>query len=156
MNKNLKTYLLLITVIGIWGLIAYRIFSAINQDPTKQTLNDISVKFNPKAPKSIDTFSIATTLRDPFLGTLSAQTKQRSKQKGNVKPSKEIKNRPRITYGGMIKKQQSNQQVFVLNINNNQYLLKKGQTADSVKLIQGNTKEVIVRYHNKTFSIPIQ
>ena len=56
---------------------------------------------------------------------------------------------PSISYSGLVKKQSTSNQVFVVTINNNQFLLKKGQIADSATLVKGNDKEIVIRYDKK-------
>jgi len=87
LNKK-KTYILLVTVLAIWGTIGYKIINGINP--------------------------------------------------------------------GLVKKQNSAEKVFVVNINNKQYLLKQGQTIDSVTLVKGNTKQIVMRYQNKLQTVKRQ
>ena len=139
----------------IWGIIGYKIISGINPETPETTNQNIAVNFTPKTNIKADTFSIKTVNRDPFLGTLMATNRKTaiSLKSGIKKPYVVM---PNITYGGLIKNQQSAQQIFVVNINNRQYLLKKGQIQDEVKLVSGNTKEIVVRFNSKAQTIPIQ
>lgn len=153
MNKKTKTYILLAAVLGVWGTIAYKIVNGLSPEDTKQTAQTFDVSFQPKTKVTVDTFSIQNVERDPFLGTLST-SKTNNKPK-TTKNSNQIvtKNQPKITYAGLVKKQTTADKVFVVNINNQQYLLKQGQSADSVKLLRGNTKEITIRYNNQTKTI---
>lgn len=153
MNKKTKTYLLLTAVLGIWGTIAFKIVNGLSPDLPQSSEPVLDISFKPKTIKAIDTFSIQNVERDPFLGTLSA-SKTNNKPK-ETKNSNQIvtKHQPKITYSGLVKKQTTADKVFVVNINNQQYLLKQGQTADSVKLLRGNTKEITIRYKNQTKTI---
>ena len=156
LNKKTKTYVLLGAVLVIWGVIGYRILATIHPDIPEVKQNNVTVNFNPKNQTKVDTFSINATTRDPFLGTLATKKKTVVKKNIPKKPKQELPNAPLITYGGLLKKQQSTQQVFVVNINNNQYLLKKGQERDSVKLIKGDAKAIVIRFRGKTKTIAIQ
>lgn len=140
-------------VLAIWGTIGYKFVNGLNPSASEVITQDVAVSFAPKTNIVKDTFSIQKLERDPFLGTVSS--KKRSNSVNTSKP-RVVENSPRITYGGMIKKQSSSDRVFVININENQYLLKQGQIADSVKLVRGNVKEVTVRYKNKTQTIKRQ
>ena len=145
--------MLLAAVLGVWGTIAYKIVNGLSPEDTKQTEQTFDVSFQPKTKVTVDTFSIQNVERDPFLGTLSA-SKTNNKQKTTKKSNQIVtKNQPKITYAGLVKKQTTADKVFVVNINNQQYLLKQGQTADSVKLLRGNTKEITIRYNNQTKTI---
>ncbi len=152
-NKT-KIYVLLAVVLGIWGTIGYKLINGMSPDIAKVNEENFDLSFNPKTNTEIDTFSIKDTERDPFLGTLSRKKINRT---ASTKSSKKlIKDNRVIIYGGLIKKQNSSDYVFIVNINKNQYLLKKGQTADSVKLIKGNEKGITIRYHNKNKTIKRQ
>lgn len=144
--------MLLVAVIGIWGFIGFRIVLALNPELPKPEPKVFSVNFNPKAPIKLDTFSIHKVKRDPFLGTLQKTTTPVVKQNITYKSTLQW---PMITYNGLIKSQSTADQIFVVNINNKQYLLKKGQTMDSVVLINGNHKTITLRYrnHKKTFNL---
>jgi hypothetical protein len=152
-NKT-KTYLLLIAVLGIWGTVAYKIANGISPEQTEVTSQSFDVAFNPKKEKTIDTFSITPVERDPFLGTLSTK-KQASKQTKKVKAAVPDVKMPTITYGGLIQKQQSRAKIFVVNINNKQYLLKQGQTAADVKLVRGSKSSIVVRFNGKNQTIKL-
>lgn len=154
MNSKTKIYILIIAVIGIWGYIGYKIISKLNPDTPEYTNEESTVSFNPKHTVKIDTFSIRNVPKDPFLGTLT-----KKKTKGNSSKnlnSKKVTSSRAIIYKGLIKKQDSKNKVFILDINNKQYLLKKNQVADSVKLIKGNAKEIVIRFNNKTQTISIK
>lgn len=154
MKNKTKTYILLATVLVVWGTIGYKFVNGLSPDISEIAQQDFDVTFKPKTNIKSDTFSIKNVERDPFLGTLTS-TKKRKVSSKKTTPEPKV-NSPIITYGGIIKKQNSSDQVFVVNINENQYLLKQGQVADSVKLVKGNTKEVVVRYNNKSQTIKRQ
>ncbi len=153
MKNKKKTYLLLVAVLSIWGIIGYKIWTGLNPGIPEVAQQDVDVSFNPKANAVIDTFSVQTTDRDPFLGTLRSQQIVKSSPTLN-KNHKKLIWLP-ISYHGIVKKQASTQQVFVVSINKQQHLLKKGQRMDSITLIRGNAKAIVMRYKNqqKTFNI---
>ena len=136
-------------------MIGYRVWSGLSPDITETALAKYDMSFNPQTAKTIDTFSIQTLERDPFLGTLSSPKNLVKLSAPRQKPI-ETELLPSITYNGMLKKQSASDQVFVVNINANQFLLKKGQTADSVKLVNGNENEISVRYRNRSLTIKRQ
>jgi hypothetical protein len=149
-----KTYLLLVAVLGIWGTIAYKIVNSLSPDEVEVTPQNFDVSFNPKQPKQTDTFSIKDTERDPFLGTLSSN-KQTSRSVPKSTSAKTDVAMPAITFGGLIQKQGSNSKVFVVNINNRQYLLKRGQTVNDVKLINGDKESITIRFNGKNHNIKL-
>jgi len=151
-NKT-KTYLLLVAVLGIWGTIGYKIINGINPEEPEINPQNFDITFNPKEEKTIDTFSIQETNRDPFLGTLSNKIMPKGSRNLSNANHKPVVNLLNITFSGLIKKQNSSDQVFVVTINNKQHLLKKGQVVDSVKLVHGNSKEIVVLFKNTTQKI---
>lgn len=146
MSKKIKTYILLVAVLGVWGTIAYKIITGLNPElPTIEPLDMVS-EFNPKTDTSKEVFTITPLERDPFLGTLY-QYKQKSTSKGTSKTKSIVF--PIVSYQGLIKKNKAKDKVFIVNINQKQHLLKIGQTKDSITLIKGNSKEIQLRYRNQ-------
>ncbi|WP_299112272.1 hypothetical protein [uncultured Winogradskyella sp.] len=143
MKNKKKTYILLILVLAVWGTIGYKIISALNPDLPDIQQQDFAVNTNYKLDTKIDTFSIQTVNRDPFLGTY---LKKKSKKKTKIK-RKETQWKP-VHYYGIVKKDKN--QMFIVTINNKQYLLKKGQTKDSITLVYGTTKSITMRYKNNS------
>ncbi len=153
MKNKTKTYVLLASVLAIWGTITYKIINGLNPDTPEITATEFNQTFNPKPPTSIDTFTIKDIDRDPFLGTLS---KKETKKLSNSKIqsySNGIKNFPIVVFNGVVKKQNAKEQIFVLSINNKQQLMKRGQVIDSVTLVKGNKSEIVIRYHQKLQTI---
>lgn len=137
-------------MLGVWGIIGYKIWSGLNPKAPEAKQQEFAVRFNPKIDTVVDTFSVQATERDPFLGTL------RSK-KTNTTKSKKQDNFAwlPISYQGIVKKQGSKQEVFIVNISGKQYLVKPGQKIDGVTLVKGNIKNIVVRYKNKQKTIDI-
>ena len=156
MKNKTKTYLLLVAVLVIWSIIGYKIYSSLNPELPEVVLNDVEASFNPKTGIEIDSFSIKTTDRDPFLGTITKKSNKTASLKQNNTTKQEDSNWPQITYGGVIKRQNSNEQVFVVTINNTQYVLKKGQKVDYITLVKGDNTSITVRYNTTQKIIPIQ
>lgn len=141
MQNKTKTYILLAFVLGIWGVIGYKIISTINPAAPDMVKAEFKVSFTPKANTVLDTFSIQTTKRDPFLGTLN--TKKESIAKKIKKP--EMVWIP-ILYHGNVTKQASKNKVFVVTIDGEQVLMKVGKTNKEVTLIKGTANEITISY----------
>ncbi len=137
-------------MLGIWGVVGYKILSVANPTLTDIAQQNIDVNFNPKIRTEIDTFYIKTVNRDPFLGTLLIKKKIISK---NPKPNIALVWKP-IIYHGIISNQNSKAKVFIISIDNQQYLVKLGQTINEVKLVKGNNKHVILSYKGNRKIIP--
>ncbi|MBC2844634.1 hypothetical protein [Winogradskyella flava] len=147
MKTKKKTYVLLGLTLAVWGIIAYKIITALNPELPEVEQQDFVVNTNFKINTKVDTFSIAKVNRDPFLGTL---VKKESKKTVKRRPAIQWKT---ISYQGIVKK--GSDRMFIVSINGNQNLLKKGQAKDSVTLLYGNTKAITMRYKNqsKTYAL---
>lgn len=150
MKTKKKTYLLLVLVLGVWGTIAYKIVTGLNPDvPELSTPQTMAINHF-KVDTKIDTFSITTLDKDPFLGTVY-------KKKLANSPNKRKKQSlwlP-IEYLGIVNSKHQKNQVFIVAVNGKQSLFKKGQSQDSITLLSGNKKRVTLKYKGsiKTFSI---
>lgn len=151
MKNKTKTYTLLVAVLGIWGIIGYKIIAAVNPKAPGESAVNFEVSFTPKTAASVDTFSIQTTDRDPFLGTLAKKKKNVIKRK--AVPKKADFEWIPIIYHGTIKKHQSSSQIFVVSINRQQYLLKAGQEVNGVRLKSANSESIRVVYKGYTKTV---
>jgi len=150
-NKT-KTSVLGLLVLGIWGTIGYKIISGINPTQPSSDNSLVTPDFALEYTKEKDSFKIINLDRDPFLGTILVSKKTNKTVLGSKK--KEV-NFPEVVYKGILETNGSNNRIFILSINNKEYLLKKGQIADSVKLNYGNTKSVRVSYKNTSKTIKL-
>ena len=156
MDKKKKTYLLLVAVLGLWGTIGYKVISTLDPDESAIVAENIIVDFSPEKTKT-DTFSIAPIERDPFLGKLTRKSaKTKKHQKRNIKKPDLENPWPQIQYQGMVKKQGANAQIFIVTINQQQYLLKKNQELNNIKLLKGNAKVIQVRFNKETKTFEVQ
>jgi len=156
LDKKKKTYLLLVAVLGLWGTIGYQVISALDPEESEVITENVSVDFSPQKTKT-DTFSITQVERDPFLGKLTwrLDSTKKNKQKTTKKP--DLENPwPQIKYQGMVKKQGAASEIFIITINQQQYLLKKNQELEDVKLLKGNSKEIKVRFNKETKTFSVQ
>lgn len=145
----MKTYFLLVITIVTWSVIGYRVFSAINPDAVvfKEEKLALKLKFENNIVR--DTFSLSPINKDPFFGNIYSK-----KIKSNaIKKKKPIIQWNPIIYHGMISKARI--KIFVVSINGSQYLLKKNQEKEGVKIVDGNSKKIILKYNGeqKTFKL---
>src|SRR6185369_15425411 len=101
MKSKRAVFILLLLVIIIWGLIAYRIYSTIKSDEISPIKNDFVNNFESVSPN--EDFKLVANYRDPFLGKLMDVNVTRSKAKVPVAiiPLQW----PEIKYKGIIKNQ---------------------------------------------------
>ena len=152
MKNKTKTYILLALVIGVWGVIGYRILETVSPSDVNPTAQNFDMSFNPKHTITVDTFSVQIANRDPFLGTLLTKKKVVKKSNKTI-PKPEINWKP-IIYHGIIQKEDGKTKLFIISIGGQQRILKKGQVFDETKLVKGSEKEITMQYKGKrkTFS----
>jgi len=155
MKKRTKTYLLLCVVIIVWAIIGYKVISALNPDePNNQQVKTFKTVFNPTTQEERDTFSIQPVRKDPFLGTLLIKPEPKKITKSTVNTKKV--QWPTVNYQGLVSKMSSKRdQVYIVTINQVQYLAKKGQIIDSIKVVNGNENQVVLRYKNELKTISL-
>ncbi|MBQ52971.1 MULTISPECIES: hypothetical protein [Leeuwenhoekiella] len=154
MNKNkLKTYLLSVVVVAIWGVIGFQIYSALN--PSEETLEvpKLNSSFNPKNAVSRDTFSIKNNYPDPFLGKLPAKQVPKTVQRRALPEKVDSIIFPDIQYKGMVKGSGIDQAVFAIAINGVETILSEGQKFQDVELVQGKAEEVLIQYKGQRKTI---
>jgi len=147
-KKNIK--ILLPVVIFIWGILIYKIVDAFSNDElpiaTKMASNFIAPKAQLK-----ETFALLTIDSDPFLGTLYTQKKQKGKSN---KPAQEII-WPAIVCQGIVSGKTAKSRVYILQVNGQQYLVKKGDTLLQMKVLKSTLETVKLKYKGQTKTVPI-
>ena len=148
MTKKGKTYILLTAVLGIRGTIGYQFFSKISSDQVPIIVTDSNVNFTPKQTIVQDTFRINTEHRDPFLGKPYQQKKEATIRRVSTFKKDSIVF-PQIAYKGVISKQKSSQNIYIIDIKGTQQLFKTGKTIQEVKLLKGNKKSITISFKGK-------
>ncbi len=151
MNKNTKTYVLLGGVLLIWGIIGFRIYSALSPDEETLAFTE-EITFKPKKAITKDTFTIKADYRDPFLGNFGVSSKKRATKT----TKKKTVNFPQISYTGLITDQKTKKHIFFVTIAGTQYLMKRGNQQNEVTLVSGSSKHIRVRYKGVVKTIPLQ
>ncbi|MFS4469621.1 hypothetical protein [Maribacter sp. 2210JD10-5] len=153
MNKNQKTYLLLALVLGVWGVIAYKILNTVNPSVSKVDIAISKDIFIPEKVKVRDTFSIVANYRDPFLGTVNAP--KNPKKTLAIKDTKPKVPEKAIAYTGFITDKSSRQKIFFVTIDGQQHMMALNQTINEVKLISGSKGKIRVRSADRLRTIPL-
>lgn len=145
MRSKKNIYFLLPAALLIWGLLVYRIFLAIQ--PVNASTNSIVLNgvFKPAKFVESEAFTIKADYRDPFLGSINTK-KPRPKTQLKTKPQPK-KPFPQVTYKGVVSG--NNSKVFIVSIDGKQYFFKKYQTQNNMKLINGSSKSVTLRFQGQ-------
>lgn len=154
-NKKL-TYFLILVVAGLWGIIIYRVFSAVgNTDDDTQlaTLKPIKESFNDYTiPK--DTTKLLLNYRDPFGITKRKDTANRVSNMSKPRPGIAITAKPAInwsfiTYSGYIRNPATKRLVALVSINGQNLTLTEGETKNQVKLLKNLRDSIKVSFEGK-------
>ncbi|MBN2833701.1 MAG: hypothetical protein JXR48_01915 [Candidatus Delongbacteria bacterium] len=167
--KNKKAlYILIPSVILIWGLIAFKIFTYSTEEELITNVKILDVKHSFET--QIDTFTLSLNYDDPFLKTTSKSTvfktqaaektnqnTNQSKQKiTNSEKNNKEKNTikwPAIRYDGLIKNNSSGTVTGILVIDGTTRLIQQGSIIDNIIIQNISETEVRLKYLEETKTI---
>lgn len=156
MKKKKLTYLLIPLVILLWGIIIYKIVATKNTLSTSPILVDNKESTTQFDQRTLDTFSIHPTYRDPFLGTFqntSTVSKKKTLIAPNLMKKKAVLAWPRITYGGLIKNQKSNKTTVLLTVNGKVNIVSPGGSIGALTLLSVSKDSITVNFKDATKTI---
>ncbi len=162
MNSKKKTYILLIAVFLVWGLIVYRIYNVVNPTIPKVEINNTTTSFKPYKIAKKDAFSIKADYRDPFLEKYANKTNRSNRSNTKTSSTKKVTKKeekvifPRIAYKGIISPKSRLDKHFILKINNKTVLFKLLETHKEIQLLQGDSKEIVVFYKGEQKKIALK
>ncbi len=143
-KKNIK--ILLPIVLVIWGILLYQFIDIINPDAVVPAQLSKSPFITPTIKKK-DTFSLIPLKSDPFLGTI--YNKDRVVTKRASKPKSETP-WPTIGFFGIVADKKAASSVYIVSVNGKQYLLKKGDTIQKIKVVKGTKESIHIKHAGKT------
>ncbi|MAL60624.1 MAG: hypothetical protein CMC14_11305 [Flavobacteriaceae bacterium] len=144
-NKNVK-YVLPI-VVAIWGFFFFQLFDACNPDEVTISLNSMGTFKTPEI-KQKESFELQPIEKDPFLGTAYVKSNKRGSNPSASKKSDLPW--PNIQYLGVVQNSNSKDKVFVVSINGQQQVIKKGETFNEITVLKGNDETLSLRFQGKT------
>ncbi|WP_417367184.1 hypothetical protein [Flavobacterium beibuense] len=154
--KNKKNiYILLTIVLGIWGMVIYRLFSFSNPD-TNIPATASNFTFKPIEVKARDTFSIDVNYRDPFLGKMYSNDVQKKNTSHVPIVKKDTLIWPNIIYKGLVSDSKEKKKVFLVSINGQTYFMNEKTTEQEVTLKKGDRNTIEVLYKGKKNKIGLQ
>ncbi len=153
MTKQQKTYVLLVAVIAVWGVIGYQIYSKLGNDTEIATEMAAIEKYQPKNIEQRVAYSINETYRDPFLGTIKTKKKV-VKRKKAMKKTDPTKPFPNIVYNGVVNG--GGVQSYVLTVNGKQELFKLRETIKNIKLVKASSEKITVQFNNESKSFDLK
>lgn len=154
MKNKKRTLYLLIAVIAIYVAIIVRFFMLSNDSNSTGTTDFLATDFKPTTYEVRKDFTINNNYRDPFLGKLPKSNKRAPKARRS-QPSTTNTFFPDVQYVGVISDTKSGTKVLSLKVNGNEYVVREGKTVDSVKVLSGNSNNIVVSYKGKRKTIRI-
>lgn len=154
MKSKKSIYVLLPIVVLIWGALIYKFFSFNGDNESIQLSNDFSAK--PFALGKVDTFSINVNYRDPFLGKIYRPNTVKVKKRASNPAKPEVIVWPQIQYKGIVSDNQGKTKIFMLIINGQTFLMRKGAVENEVLLKDGDRNTVDLIYRGEKNTIEIQ
>ena len=158
-SKQLKTSLLLIAVIAIWGYLIYKVVISLNpEEPTGVFQNAPSDFRRNIAQQPQEEFEVYIPTRDPFLNIVINKPKPKptTTKRTPKKPGINLDSLwSGIQYKGRIGKKESSDYLYLINLKNNEVLLKPNQDYKGFKLIKANKDQISLKHksYQKSFSV---
>ena len=143
MKKQQKTYILLIAVLVIWGIIGYQIYIRLNPPAPELNIAKLNTNFVRQQTIQSSFYELKTSYRDPFLGGFPKK-KRIVKKKKVIPKAKPTIPFPNVVYNGIIEGNSST--AYILTINGRQEIVKLGQEVQKITLTKATKKEVVVQF----------
>ena len=159
------TYLLIICVAGVWGIIFYRIYAGMSEEEEPVAIVEHGAK--PEYFKLVnhetDQVELNLNYRDPFalappviIETAKPVTPSEFRMPNNMPIQKPQVNWSAIKYTGYIFNPSTKQQVAIMQVNGAEAMLAEGQSLNGLQLIKYAGDSVKVKYQNITKYITIK
>lgn len=147
-----KTYILLLSVVLVWGLFFYKLLFPLQTKPEELPLESTMPPPVLEVQQTLKKTAIKANYRDPFLGVVKTPLKKKLKPKNSI--SKPAILFPKIEYLGVLNR--ADEFRFILEIENKQVYYKLQDTFYGVQLLSGNKEKVTVRYQSEKKTYPFQ
>ena len=161
MKNKKSTYLLGLLVLVVWGMIFYRFFNAIGDNPGSITSPSVKIK-EPYDDYTIpkDTIRLPSGYRDPF-GLTKAKDTTRVISPKNPKMNIQVTAIPAINWGeirylGYIRNPGSRKLIAIMHIHGVEVMMSEGESAENVRLLRNLRDSIQVNYRGRTKYITIK
>ena len=161
MKKKSLTYILISVALGIWVYVFYSIFSVVANDNAIESKPLVKRKQQDSSTFVKETYSLLVNYTDPFLKSrqsvytatsVGGEKNVPGKKTDKSKSQKQIDQEnleaadlafcKRVSYGGMIRNNSSKKHIAILSIENKEYMLAAGESANGVTLLKITTDSV--------------
>ncbi len=144
-----KTYGLALVVLIVWVIVGVQVFSAFNPDEEEEPVLNLTTRFDPKAYKPRDTFSIINNYRDPFSGKLPPSQSKATSSRQKRQPKRDSIVFPQIIYKGVVSDSDGGDRIYALSVNGQEILMSRGESYQEIDLVKGDASGITVRYKGK-------
>jgi hypothetical protein len=151
-NKKLK-YVLLPLVIIVWGLIFYKVFKQVNDEPAIMESNSIT-QTNEKDTAVNSNYQLDLGYRDPFKIEVGTINNDLSNVSAPINPQKKIVVWPAIQVKGYILDKKVKPKFWV-RLDNASYLIQQGDVVKNVKFSLVKKDSIVFTFdgEKKSFAI---
>lgn len=150
------TYLLIVSVLGLWGFIFYRVADNVSTVPAKISAPGKKVLVGEDKVFSVkDTFTLLLNYRDPFTGEIAMEPVNEARESARNLPllKPDPPKLPHVIYTGYIINPGSKRAVSIITINGKEQMMAEGETIGDVKLLINRKDSVQVHYKGRNYFI---
>ncbi|TJZ50572.1 hypothetical protein FAZ15_21360 [Sphingobacterium olei] len=163
MNNKALVYILLAVVVGVWGYVIYRVFSAVSGDEGQVIMASRPVNI---AVQDLDYYTVKDSLflslnyRDPIYNSGDAADDEIGEQ-GEVdlhytdpyavyvEPEPQVD----ISYQGFIENESNKKRIAIVTISGNQYMMAKDDRQQEITVRNIQPDRIIITHKNETKTI---
>lgn len=149
MNKKKRTLYLLISVVAIYAAIITRFLFLSDEGDAVELANTSVNTFTPTQYQVQKNFKIINNYRDPFLGDIPRKVISNKTDTSISIQEPENTFFPEVQYLGVISDTGGAKKVLSLRINSREYVLREGSVTDSIQIISGDQKKMVVSFKGK-------
>lgn len=141
MKSKKLIWILLPTVLGIWGLVGYNIYIQMNPDVLSVNSEKLEIT-KPDALTEVDTIRLMLDYPDPFMKKIKQSRKpdpvmvSKVKKKPTKKPvdrKKDVIQAPTLVWSGRVKNTESNKETFLVMANGRSHIVSVGDSVAGFK-----------------------
>lgn len=151
MKSKKAVVILLVSVLGIWGFIGYKIIVAFSNKEPKAIESYIPLLKGGNIEGVKKTvFDITIPERDPFLGKIATTKVSPRKTKKKSIP-KQAKRWPNVVYKGKVSDRNSKTSVFLIEINGIAHFAKEGKKlTDDIQFVKERNQKITLSFEKET------
>ncbi len=150
-NKKL-TWILLPVVLGVWGMIGWKVYAAMNAEEDVMVTTDSAPSNVARSSFVPDTYQLALNYRDPFFESKPEKIYQNSsshqQSETNVikKTEPQSVSWPTIIYSGLVRQPQSGKTVAFLSVNGSSQFVNAGDVVNDVAITKVWSDSIEVKF----------